>query len=97
MPAILGLISASFVGHRLLATLCGKYSIRQVGGGEGHKKSIRSFMLMSSKLLRGKYIRRHVKPVSVASCLSTSVAHTHTRTQSRTVIILLHNKIGRGT
>lgn len=61
--------------------------------GEGHKKSIRSFMLMSSKLLRGKYIRRHVKPVSVASCLSTSVAHTH----AGTVIILLHNKIGRGT
>lgn len=81
MPAILGLISASFVGHRLLATLCGKYSISRVcgGEGEGHKKSIRSFMLMSSKLLRGKYIRRHVKPVSVASCLSTSVAHTHAR------------------
>lgn len=65
------------------------------GEGGGHKKSIRSFMLMSSKLLRGKYIRRHVKPVSVASCLSTSVAHTHAGT--RTVIILLHNKIGRGT
>lgn len=83
MPAILGLISASFDGHRLLATLCGKYSIsRVVGkGGEGHKKSIRSFMLMSSKLLRGKYIRRHVKPVSVASCLSTSVAYTHTHAQ----------------
>lgn len=95
MPAILGLISASFDGHRLLATLCGKYSISRVCGGEGHKKSIRSFMLMSSKLLRGKYIRRHVKPVSVASCLSTSVAHTHAGT--RTVIILLHNKIGRGT